>query len=51
MVGFVQSLNVSVAAAVILAEVARQRRGVQPPWTDHKANLLESWVERETSGH
>ena len=51
MVGFVQSLNVSVAAAVILAEMARQRRGVQPPWTDDKANLLESWVERETSGH
>lgn len=49
MVGFVQSLNVSVAAAVILAEMARQRRSVQPPWTDRKANLLESWVERETS--
>ena len=49
MVGFVQSLNVSVAAAVLLAEVARQRKDVQPPWTEHKAALLESWVERETA--
>ncbi len=49
MVGFVQSLNVSVAAAVLLAEIARQRKDVQPPWTEHKAELLESWVERETS--
>lgn len=49
MVGFVQSLNVSVAAAVILAEMARQRRDVEPAWTDRKAALLESWVERETS--
>jgi tRNA (guanosine-2'-O-)-methyltransferase len=49
MVGFVQSLNVSVAAAVILAEIARQRRNVQPAWTPHKSALIESWVERETS--
>ena len=49
MVGFVQSLNVSVAAAVLLAEIARQRKDVQPPWTEHKAALLESWVERETA--
>ena len=31
MVGFVQSLNVSVAAAVILSEIARQRRDSEPP--------------------
>lgn len=49
MVGFVQSLNVSVAAAVTLAELARQRRGLQPPWTERKAALLQSWVEREAS--
>ena len=30
MQGFVGSLNVSVAAAVLLAEAARQRRGGQP---------------------
>lgn len=49
MVGFVQSLNVSVAAAVLLAEIARQRRGVDPAWTDRKAALEQTWIERESS--
>lgn len=49
MAGFVQSLNVSVAAAVTLAEIARQRRDLLPPWTERKAALLQSWLEREAS--
>ncbi|MDE2988205.1 MAG: RNA methyltransferase [Chloroflexota bacterium] len=49
MVGFVQSLNVSVAAAVILSEMARQRRGAQPAWTARKAELERSWIDRESS--
>ena len=48
MVGFVQSLNVSVAAAVILAETARQRRDVTPEWTEGKAALERAWIERES---
>ena len=49
MAGFVQSLNVSVAAAVLLAETARQRRRAAPPWTDRKTTLLQSWIQRETT--
>ncbi len=49
MLGFVQSLNVSVAAAVMMSEMARQRRGLNPPWTDRKAALVQSWIERESS--
>ena len=49
MVGFVQSLNVSVAAAVILAEIARQRRTVAPAWTERKAAMERGWIERESS--
>lgn len=49
MVGFVQSLNVSVAAAVVMAEMARQRRDSNPAWTPRKADMLQSWVERETT--
>ena len=47
MQGFVGSLNVSVAAAVLLAEAARQRRGGRPEWTPTKDALLEAWLERE----
>ena len=48
MAGFVDSLNVSVAAAVLLAEAARQRRGMaRPRWTAEREALLESWLERE----
>ena len=49
MAGFVQSLNVSVAAAVILAEMARQRRDREAEWTPRKAELERSWIERESS--
>ena len=49
MVGFVQSLNVSVAAAVILAEMARQRRAIEPAWTAGKAELEQRWIDRESS--
>ena len=48
MAGFAESLNVSVAAAVLLAEAARQRRGMPlPAWTGEREALLESWLERE----
>lgn len=48
MAGFVDSLNVSVAAAVLLAEMARQRRGMAAPaWTAEREALLEAWLERE----
>ncbi len=49
MLGFVQSLNVSVAAAVMMSEMARQRRGLNPPWTDRKAALVQNWIGRESS--
>lgn len=47
MLGFVESLNVSVAAAVLLAEASRQRRNAQPPWTPSKEALLQEWIKRE----
>ena len=49
MAGFAQSLNVSVAAAVLLAEMARQRRGAPPAWSERKAALQRAWLERESS--
>ncbi len=49
--GFAQSLNVSVAAAVLLAEMARQRRGAPPPWIDRKTTLQQAWIDRESSAH
>ncbi len=49
MVGFVQSLNVSVAAAVIMAEIARQRRETTPAWTARKAARESAWIARESS--
>lgn len=48
MVGFVQSLNVSVAASVVMAEMARQRRDASPPWTTRKDELRQSWIDRES---
>ena len=50
MLGFVESLNVSVAAAVLLAEAARQRRDdALPPWTADKDAALTAWLEREAA--
>lgn len=49
MVGFVQSLNVSVAAAVLMSEIARQRCESTPPWTPRKAAIEQQWIARESS--
>ena len=49
MVGFVGSLNVSVAAAVMLAEMARQRAGIAPQWTARKDSLQQAWLARESA--
>lgn len=49
MVGFVESLNVSVAASVLLAEIARQRREIAPAWTARKAALEQTWIDREST--
>jgi tRNA (guanosine-2'-O-)-methyltransferase len=52
MAGFAQSFNVSVAAAVILAEAARQRLEagmLEPAWSDAKQELLDHWIAREHS--
>jgi tRNA (guanosine-2'-O-)-methyltransferase len=50
MLGFGQSLNVSVAGAVILGEASRQRMDAgmyEPSWSEEKEQLLRSWLERE----
>ncbi len=46
-----QSFNVSVAGAIILAELFRQRakQGMyQPEWNTTKETLYRSWLARET---
>ncbi len=48
MVGFAQSLNVSVASAVLLSEMARQRRTQPPTWTARKSALERAWIDRES---
>lgn len=51
MLGMVDSLNVSVAAAVLLAETARQRRtSAPPPWTPEKQRTLNAWLARDQRG-
>ena len=50
MQGMAQSLNVSVAAGVLLGEAWRQRfiDGYFPvPWTEKKEELFQLWLERE----
>ena len=50
MLGFAQSFNVSVAAAVILAEAARQRQEAGrygPSWSDTKQQWFDYWVARD----
>ena len=52
MLGMAQSFNVSVAAAIILAELYRQRAGqgmYQPEWNGTKEALYHSWLARETA--
>lgn len=54
MVGMVQSLNVSVAAAVCLAELFRQRSAggfYNPLLSNARQQLLNRWISRETEKH
>ena len=46
MAGMAQSLNISVSAGIVLAEVARQRRGRANPWDADKDSLLQRWIDR-----
>lgn len=53
MAGFAQSLNISAAAAIILATVHQQRTAaglLAPRWSDSKQALLKQWVAREAVG-
>lgn len=48
--GMVESLNVSVAAAIVLAEAARQREAAgmyEPRWDDERERALGAWLARE----
>ncbi len=47
MAGMAQSLNISVSAGIVLAEIARQRRGQPNPWDAAKEALLQRWIDRE----
>ena len=50
MQGMAQSLNVSVAGAVLLAEAARQRQAsgrYAPRWSEAKEQMLQHWLQRE----
>lgn len=50
MVGMVESFNVSVSAAIVLAETYRQRAAVganDPQWDGWRERILESWLARE----
>ena len=50
MLGFARSFNVSVAAAVLLAEVARQRLEAglyEHRWDEWRERTLQMWVRRE----
>ena len=51
--GFTPSLNVSVAGAVLLAEIARQRAAaglLEPRWDEHRQAILDRWMSREETG-
>ncbi len=48
--GMVESLNVSVAAATVLAEAARQREAAgmyAPRWDEERERALAAWLARE----
>ena len=52
MLGMAQSFNVSVAGAIILAELYRQRAAhgmYQPKWNRVKEALYRSWLARESA--
>ena len=51
MVGMVESFNVSVSAAIVLAEAYRQRAAVgtnAPRWDAWREGILEGWLARES---
>jgi len=50
MVGMTQSFNVSVSAAIVLAEAVRQRLAAglyEPRWDDWREERLAKWISRE----
>ncbi len=50
MLGMAQSFNVSVAAAILLGEAARQRTAAglyTPSWDAAKESILQEWIARE----
>ena len=50
MLGMAQSFNVSVAAAIVLGEAARQREAAgfyEPSWDETKEAILQEWTARE----
>lgn len=50
MVGFAQSFNVSVSAAIILAEAHRQRLSAglyERPWSGAHESILQDWLRRD----
>ena len=50
MLGMAQSFNVSVAAAIVLGEAARQRTAAglyAPSWDAAKESILQEWIARE----
>ncbi len=52
MLGFAQSFNVSVATAVILGEIARQRQAagmLEPSWSETKQTWFDYWVARDSA--
>ena len=52
MLGFAQSFNVSVAAAVILGEIARQRQAAgmyEASWSETKQTWFDYWVARDAA--
>jgi tRNA (guanosine-2'-O-)-methyltransferase len=53
MIGFAQSLNVSVATAVLLAEIARQRRAAgmfEGSWSSWHDETIDQWAARDEMG-
>ena len=50
MLGFANSLNVSVCAGILLSEALRQRREAgltEPRWDEPQQALFDAWVQRE----
>jgi tRNA (guanosine-2'-O-)-methyltransferase len=50
MVGFAQSFNVSVSAAIVLSEAHRQRLAAgmyEPTWDEEREARLQAWIARD----